>query len=165
MEAVGVRSAELRDREALCRLYHEFHEYHVRGVPDRLHSLGEPPDTCAGSELYQTLTKIIQDDDAAIFVAETAQRMVGLVEVYLRTDEPNPLRVSRRYGYLQSLMVDEAFRRRGIGTRLMEAAQRWAREKGAVEMRLEMWEFKAGPLEFYAQSGYRTLRRTMVREL
>jgi ribosomal protein S18 acetylase RimI-like enzyme len=165
MEAVSVRSAELRDREALCSLYHDFHEYHVRGVPDRLRSLGEPPHTYVGSELYQVLTKIIQDDNAVIFLAQVAQRTVGLVEVYLRQDEPNPLRVSHRYGYLQSLMVDERFRRRGIGTRLVEAAHRWAQEKGAAEVRLEIWEFKAGPLEFYEQSGYRTLRRTLVREL
>jgi GNAT superfamily N-acetyltransferase len=165
VEAVSVRSAELRDREALCRLYYEFHEYHVRGVPDRLRGLGEPPDTYAGSELYQALTRILQDDDAAIFLAQVARRTVGLVEAYLRQDEPNPLRVSRRYGYLQSLMVDEAFRRRGIGTQLMDAAQRWAQDKGAAEMRLEIWEFEAGPLRFYEGRGYRTLRRTLVCEL
>jgi GNAT superfamily N-acetyltransferase len=165
METISVRLAELRDREALCRLYHEFHQFHVRGVPDRLLGLGEPPESYEGSELYQALEKIIQEDDAAIFVAEVARQPVGLVEVYLRQDEPNPLRVSRRYGYLQSLMVYEPFRRRGVGTRLLETAQNWAREKGAAEMRLEIWEFEAGPLRFYEACGYRTLRRMLVCEL
>jgi len=165
MENISVRLAELRDREALCHLYHEFHQFHVRGVPDRLLSLGEPPESYEGSELNQTLAEIIQEDDAAIFVAEVAQQLVGLVEVYLRQDGPNPLRVSRRYGYLQSLMVDERFRRRGVGARLMETAQQWARERGVVEMRLEIWEFEAGPLRFYEACGYRTLRRMLVCEL
>jgi GNAT superfamily N-acetyltransferase len=70
-----------------------------------------------------------------------------------------------RYGYLQSLMVDAAFRRQGIATQLMAAAERWAQEHGAVEMRLQIWEFDGDPLPFYERRGFRTLRRTLVREL
>jgi GNAT superfamily N-acetyltransferase len=62
-------------------------------------------------------------------------------------------------------MVDERFRGRGVGAWLMETAQEWARERGAFEMRLEIWEFEAGPLRFYERCGYRTLRRMLVREL
>ena len=165
MNAVIIRLAELNEREALCKLYHAFHQFHVRGVPDRLLSLGEPPETYAGSDLYLALEKIIRDDDAAIFLAEVSGQPVGLAEVYLRQDEANPLRASYRYGYLQSLVVAEAFRQRGVGTRLVEAAHQWARSQGASEMRLDTWEFEQGPLEFYERLGYRTLRRTLVRTL
>jgi GNAT superfamily N-acetyltransferase len=163
MNAITVRKAGVRDREALCRLYHEFHEFHVREVPDRLLSLGDPPDTYEHSDLYVTLEEIIKDDDAIILLAEVAGKTVGLAEVYIRQDEPNPLKVSYRYGHLQSLMVRKAFRQQGIGTRLLENAQQWA--KGATEMRLDTWEFEAGPLQFYGKRCYRTLRRTLVREL
>ena len=47
----------------------------------------------------------------------------------------------------------------------MEAAQDWARARGAAEMRLDIWEFPAGPLLFYQKLGYRILRRSLVREL
>jgi GNAT superfamily N-acetyltransferase len=160
-----VRLANLQDREALCRLYFEFHEFHVRGVPDRLLSLGEPLDTYEHSELYLTLAQIIDDDDAAIFVAQVTHQLVGLAEVYVRQDESNPLKVSYRYGHVQSVMVSEAFRRQGIGTRLLEATHQWATEKGAAEMRVDTWEFEEGPLLFYEKCGYRTLRRTLVQEL
>ena len=165
MNAAIIRLAGIQDIEALCKLYFGFHEFHVRGVPDRLLSLDELPDTYEHSELYLTLEKITNDDDSTIFLAEVAHQPVGLAEVYVREDEPNPARVSRRYGLLQSLMVREAFRRHGVGTRLVEAAQQWAKEKGATEMRLETWEFAEGPLEFYEHIGYRTLRRTLVRGL
>jgi len=165
MQAITVRLANLQDREALCQLYHEFHEFHVRGVPDRLLSPSQPPATYLGSELYLTLEKIIAADDAAIWVAEVAGQLVGLAEVYVRDDEPGPLRVARRYGHLQSLMVQAACQRRGIGAQLLAAAQQWAAANGAVEMRLDTWEFAAGPLAFYQSLGYRTLRRTWVREL
>jgi GNAT superfamily N-acetyltransferase len=62
-------------------------------------------------------------------------------------------------------MVQETYRGHGIGTRLVEAAERWARGQGATEVRVETWEFVEGPLAFYERMGYRTLRRTVVREL
>lgn len=61
-------------------------------------------------------------------------------------------------------MVNEAFRAQGIGTRLIEVAEEWAREHGAREMRLDTWEFKGDPVGFYENVGYRTLRRKMVHE-
>jgi hypothetical protein len=32
-------------------------------------------------------------------------------------------------------------------------------------MRLEIWEFPDGPLPFYQRLGYRTIRRTLAKEL
>jgi GNAT superfamily N-acetyltransferase len=165
MATVLIRLARLDDREALCRLYHEFHEFHVRGVPERLITLGEPPDSYQGSDLYLALEEIINDDDSAIFVAELPGALVGLAEMYVRQDEPNPLRESWRYGHLQSLIVNEAFRRQGIGAQLLQTAEQWAKARACAEMRVETWEFERGPLSFYEGHLYRTLRRTLVRKL
>jgi hypothetical protein len=66
MDNVTIRSASLSDRGPLCKLYHEFHEFHVRGVPERLLSLGEPLDTYEHSDLYLTLEKIISDEKDAV---------------------------------------------------------------------------------------------------
>jgi GNAT superfamily N-acetyltransferase len=164
MNDVTLRLADMQDLEALCRLYVEFHEFHVRGVPARLMSLGEP-DAYDCSEMYPKLEKIINNEDSAIFLAEVSGQPVGLAEVYVREDQPDPARVSRKYGHLQSLMVQEEFRRHGAGGRLLEAAEKWGKERGATELRLDTWEFAEGPLEFYEHRGYRTLRRTLVREL
>jgi len=159
-----IRRAVPDDLHALCALYFDFHEFHVQGVPDRLSSLGAP-EAFDRSELCAALLKIMQADNSALFVAESVGRVVGLAEVYLRHDEPNPATVARCYGYLQSLMVQPAFRRQGIATQLMAAVEGWVRAQGAAEMRLQTWEFDGDPLTFYKRLGYRTLRRTLVREL
>jgi len=159
-----IRPAAPEDLPALCALYLEFHEFHVRGVPDRLSSLGTP-DTFDPSELCAALDKIMHSEDSALFVAESDSRVVGLAEVYLRHDEPNPAAVVRCYGYLQSLMVDPGFRRQGIATRLVAAVESWAQAHGAAEMRLQTWEFDGDPLPFYGHVGYRTIRRTLMHEL
>jgi GNAT superfamily N-acetyltransferase len=164
-QGVRIRPATLDDREALCRLFHEFHQFHASALPGRLRSLGDPPPSYAGTSLWADLAALIEGESSTLLVAEAGDRLVGLAEAHLGEDAAHPLRVPRRYGWLQSLMVHEPSRRQGLGSRLLEAAQAWARERGASEMRLDTWEFAGAPLGFYAAQGYRTLRRTWVREL
>ncbi len=164
MSSPTVRRANAEDLDQLCRLYVAFHEFHVRGVPDRLISLG-PPEHFDCTELIANLQQLLGQSDVALFVAVDATHVIGLAEVYLRQDEENGGKAAYRYGHLQSLMVQDAFRHQQIGRRLMEAAQQWARQHGATEMHVDVWEFPAGPLPFYERLGYRTLRRTLVRPL
>lgn len=161
---VSVRPAAIEDIESLCSLYAEFQEFHVRALPERLASAyGSSADERA--RLSARLREIILAGDSAIFVAEAAGRGIGLAEVYLRRDEPDHGIVPRRFAHLQSMVVREEHRRAGVGVVLLQAVEAWARAGGASEMRLDIWEFPGGPLEFYERSGYRTLRRTLVREL
>jgi ribosomal-protein-alanine N-acetyltransferase len=161
---VVIRLAIPDDLEELCKLYIEFHQFHVRGVPDRLVSL-EKMDSNQVDELRRNSEKIINDYNSVILIAENSNQIIGLAEVYLRKDEPHPAKVSCSYGHLQSLVVTEASRRYSVGKQLVEVAEKWAKEKGAAEMRLDIWEFKEGPLRFYEKLGYRTLRRNLVRQL
>ncbi len=158
MDGIIIRRANDNDIVALLALYREFHEYYVRRVPDRLRALERYDD----KYVLRPLTNLLHDADAALFVAEDAGMLVGLAEVYLKRDEPTPATVAHIHGHLQSLMVTEAARRQGIGRRLVEAAHRWATERGATEMRLNTWEHPEGPQAFYERIGYHTLRRTLV---
>ena len=164
MNDIRIRLAGKDDLKALFRLYFEFHEFHVRGVPDRLRSLGDPGKYDC-SDLNSKLEKIIESKDSVIFVAEIDKKLVGLAEVYIKEDKPDPQRVCRRYGYMQSLVVTEKSRDQGIGRMLVRASEGWVKQNDGVEMRLDIWEFTEGPLEFYQQIGYRTLRRTLVRKI
>lgn len=158
---ITVRPATEQDMDILINLYYEFHAFHVRYVPDRLRVLDEVDETYQ-AELRAALSALLKRDDVAIFVAQLGETMAGLAEVYLRQDDFNPLRFAYRYGYLQSLIVSESFRKHGVGKRLVETVHEWARERSASEVQLDTWEFAAGPLHFYEGLGYRTLRRHMV---
>jgi len=159
--SVSVRRAAEADLDQALALFHEFHEFHVRGVPDRLR-VPHPYDDAAARE---TLLGILHNEEAALFVAEEGGQLLGLAEVYLRRDTPHPAAIEYAYGYLQSLIVTAPIRRRGMGRQLVAAAELWSREHGATEMRLACWEFAAGPLPFYEALGYRTMKRTLVRPL
>jgi ribosomal protein S18 acetylase RimI-like enzyme len=115
--------------------------------------------------LGESLRKIISAQDSFIFVAETAGSVIGLAEAYLRDDMPNPMVVAHHYIHVQSLIVAGAYRRQGVGEKLLEAVQDWAQIVCAAEIRLETWEFDEGPLHFYEKQHYRTLKRTLVRKI
>jgi GNAT superfamily N-acetyltransferase len=99
-------------------------------------------------------------------VAEGLGRVLGLAEIYLRHPEPKNLAVvPKLYAHLQSLLVTEAFRDQGFGHQLLQAAEAWARDRDAIELRLDIWEFSESPLGFHQKSGYRTFRRTLAKNL
>lgn len=158
--APKIRLAHRQDLPALCRLYHELHAFTLQGAPDRLRALNEF-DYFGPSWLSLTQVKLIDALTVTIWVAEVNGQVIGLAEVYLREDEND----AHRFGYLQALVVGQAWRGFGVGRQLLAAAETWSRSQGATELRLESWEFDQGPLGFYERQGYRTLRRTLVRTL
>jgi GNAT superfamily N-acetyltransferase len=165
MAPLVIRPAREADFDRVIALYEEFHAFHVRGVPERLRLPDPPADPEERAKVREYLAAILRDPEAALLVAEAPGELAGLAEVYLRRDEPHPLRVVYTYGHLQSLMVTEPWRGRGVGGRLVAAAEDWARERGATQLRLDAWEFAEGPLPFYESLGYRTAKRAMVKPL
>ena len=162
--AVSIRPAKDHDIESLCEIYYEFHEFHVGRLPTHLRSLGDKRQWDR-SYLRQALGQIVRSDDSKIFVAEAPGKLVGLIEVYARQDPDEATLVRHQYAELQSLVVLTPYKRKGIGTRLVQVAQRWALEKGATEMRLGVWEFNQEARAFYETIGFKTLKRRMVAEL
>ncbi len=165
MVVTSIRTATRDDSEVLRRLYYEFHEFHAAGVPSHLRSLG-PYDQHDWTEFDKAIGDIFKDPDAAILLMELAGRPIGFAEVYLKQDDvENHAIVACRYGYVQSLFIAASLRRQGLGRKLLSSAEQWARERGATRMKLEAWEFAAGPLGFYEKNGYHTLSYTLAKEL
>jgi aminoglycoside 6'-N-acetyltransferase I len=74
----------------------------------------------------------------AVLVAEIAGKVVGFVEVGLRShaDGCDPM---RSVGFLEGWYVEPEHRRRGVGRALVGAAEQWARSKGCTEMASDTW--------------------------
>jgi aminoglycoside 6'-N-acetyltransferase I len=70
---------------------------------------------------------------AEIVAEESDGTLVGFLEVGLRS-HADGCDVSRAVGYVEGWYVAESHRKRGIGRKLMAAAEDWARSQGCLEM-------------------------------
>ncbi len=88
-----------------------------------------------------------------LFVAETDETLLGFAvgKVILSTAD--------RVGEIESVAVDAAGRRRGVGRSLCEAVVHWCRDQGAVEMELEVRAGSSGAIALYEGLGFGVVGR------
>ena len=79
------------------------------------------------------LRSIQRYPDAAVFVAEDGERLVGRLSL---SRDPHP--ASRHVADL-GLMVAASHRRQGVGTALLDGAVGWARESGVRKLELHVF--------------------------
>jgi len=94
-----------------------------------------------------------------ILVAEASDCVLaGFLEVDLRShaDGCNP---SRPVGYVEGWYVSEDHRRRGIGRKLLAAAEDWARSQGCVEIASDTWIDNEVSQRVHEALGYEVVDR------
>jgi GNAT superfamily N-acetyltransferase len=68
--------------------------------------------------------------------------------------------------YVNELGVAEAYRRRGVATRLLTSAERWGREHGATLVYLDTYAYSPLSVPFYEhRMGYRRASITFEKRL
>jgi GNAT superfamily N-acetyltransferase len=164
MELLVVRPAQAGDAAGLARNWLDAARHYAELDADAF----QVPAADGLVEWFEELLGRPRSDDAAWLVAEVDGRVVGDVVARLEPPvEDAPRQLLRDLGWVRlrvdALAVAEAYRRRGVGARLLRAVEEWGRAKGAV--RSVLTTYGASPLSvpFYEQGmGYR--RRSIVFE-
>ena len=146
MSDICVRLAQLSDRDQLVRMREALW-----------------PKTPA-EEHARELTEILEGKPAVtlplvILVAEASDRgLAGFLEIDLRShaDGCNP---SRPVGYVEGWYVAENHRHRGIGRKLLAAAEDWARSQGCVEIASDTWIENEVSQRVHEALGYEVVDR------
>jgi len=118
----------------------------ARSVATLATQLGYPS---SEAQLAERIPHVLGLDDAAAMVAEDAGAVVAWIHVELRRTL-----VADQEAQVMALVVDERCRGRGIGAALMSEAERWARERGAVKLRVGSRTTREGAHRFYEREGY-----------
>jgi ribosomal protein S18 acetylase RimI-like enzyme len=155
---IAVREARTEDAAALAEVYGESAEHHVRLDP----SLYAPPNPAMMAERYRK--RMPSGADSEIFVAEVAGEVVGMVEIQLKQPDGEPRMVRDMLTAEVDIAVLNDYRSQGIGTRLMEAAEKWAGEKGAALMTLSAHVANVDAIRFHQERhGWRTTGIVMMK--
>ncbi len=122
-----------------------------RGLDARL----LPGEDIAERYLAELLTRCAKEE-GRIFVAEVDGAVAGFAAVLPKVahdDEPDE--EDYDYAYVSDVAVLDRYRRRGLGRALLEAAEDYARERGATLLRIGVLAANQGARSLYEGQGFR----------
>ena len=143
-----VRTASLRDQDALCALFDELDEFHHRARPDLFQPFERPART------REQLARWLSDAGSTVLAAENEEGVVGLAVLLTRPASPFAGAVPRKVIELDTLVVRADQRNRKIGRRLLAATMDWARNCKATHVEVGVHAFNSGARRFYEGFGF-----------
>ena len=96
-------------------------------------------------------------DHHGVIVACADRQVVGWIDVGVVQHLQ-----SGAYAEIGGLVVSEAFRNQGIGTRLLRAAEGWARERGVKHIVVRSQIAREAAHRFYVREGYERTKTSAV---
>jgi ribosomal protein S18 acetylase RimI-like enzyme len=143
---------KLNDLISLSREFFEEYESH--------HENFFKIDRLSDSDIVDYFSQWIDDEDGETFIALTGGRIVGYITVYVRT-QPGYWKI-KKVGDISGLMVQKAYRRRGIAGHLLAKARAFFEKKAVRYFTVYTAIGNRGALEFYERSGLLPLYTTMM---
>ena len=119
---VNVRRPTIEDYPDAERLMQQVHALHVAWRPDIFKSV------------ETVLTRAMFEHDLAndtAFIAEVEGQAVGLMRIN-RFETGNFLTMNRKVLFIDAMVVDEAFRKQGIGTALLDFLKEMKKSRASM---------------------------------
>lgn len=156
-----VRPAEVKDIDAVSRLNMEATELMRALSPQGFgEALAARLDTHEEKRFFEEASS---DDNTALLVAELEGEVRGFVMGVVETHGDDL--ITPPFVTVQFIVVDERFRRSGVGRSLMNAVEDWARSRGATALDLAVWASNHPAQNLFSKSGYVPLEVRMAKRL
>lgn len=153
------RVAVLQDIPAICRLYEEFYAYNAALQPKYYNAAKEE-----GAYPHS----VIVNTESALFVAvdeNDNDKITGFIHAEKSKTPPYPAVVAHEYVEIIDLIVLQSYRRKGIGSLLMNEAKNWGKSLGLEYIELLVLEKAESAKKFYEQEGFEVVSQTMRYEI
>lgn len=133
MSEVLVREVRVGDGEGCARAWRDAGRYYADLVPDVIRE----PEAEGLVEWFERLICEERGADLLWLVAEDRGQVVGFVGAAVKHPDPDvrwqlQRDLSSIRLVIEALVVVEEYRRQGVGTALMQAAEAWGQQKGAL---------------------------------
>jgi GNAT superfamily N-acetyltransferase len=153
---IVIRPPRSEDADGLALATRDLAEQYAALEPDRFQV---PQHAAQVRQFHEALDRPRRDDLLWLVAEVDGVAVGGAIAEFLEpipSASVQPQRdVGRRRVHLGYLAVQEAFRSRGIGGRLLEAVEQWANERGAELITTDTnLRSNVGAIEFYEEHGY-----------
>lgn len=120
-----------------------------------------PQDFRAAKQDEGFIRSVIEDERSDFLLAWDGGEVLGFALVQQKTAPPYPAFLPHDYAYLMDIVVDPAYRHKGVGTLLLKAVEDWARARGAEFIELGVLSGNLPAIAAYEKAGYIENRKTM----
>ncbi len=156
MTAVTIRAARATDAHHVRDLERSIVEASLPGVREvRSGAANASP---AGATIADALRLVaVAGGDAE----PAEERVVGLIALTVRPGTAG----QAPHAHIRALAVAAAYRRRGVGMRLLERAEYWVRDRDMTKLATTVDEGNQAALAFFTCAGYYEERDMLVKQL
>ncbi len=131
-----IREITENDFDRLLRLYMQLHD---NPFPEK------------SERVLAVWNNILADENHHIIVAEEDGNIVSSCVCVII---PNLTRGQRSYAFVENVITDEKYRKRGLATACLDYARELAQRKNCYKMMLLTGARQESTLRFYEQAGY-----------
>jgi len=125
-------------------------ENDINGILPLCSQLGYP---CTEKEAKSRFYEIVNDEEHIVFVAESLDGIIGWVHSYIYK-----LFYTYNRAEIGGIVVDKDYRGYGVGKKLMEAVEEWAKNKGCCAVNLRSNSKRIEAHTFYSFLGYEKVK-------
>jgi len=147
-----IRLAAHSDIDQVCRLYNEFFAYNAKI---------DPVYCKAGKEYGEYPKSVVESDSSDIIVASENDELIGFIHIKEGRTPPYDALMQNHYAQIIDFIVTQEHRKKGVGTKLMDAAKRWANERKLDYIELFVLQGAVSERRFYERSDFVTVMQTM----
>ena len=152
-----IREATKEDVPKILPVWREMNEFHAeRDIHFTL---------CRNAEeaLTSYMLENIEKADAFLLVAEDAGAVVSYCLCTI-DQRPPVCEFNKKYGSLSELAVLGAYRRKGIGEKMVAQAMKWFRSKEAQRVEVRVAVTNEVSTQFWRKMGFTTYLETMFKQ-
>ena len=147
-----IRQATQDDLQKVNQLRKQVNELHIQGEP----KIFKPGFSV---EMQQYVFQFINNDQKILLVYEDEKGICGYAMVSFVVKPETPYRYELRFAEIEEIGVDANCQGKGCGKKLINHIVEIAKQKGFMQIELNMFTFNQNADVFYEKIGFETYRK------
>jgi len=144
---VKIEKAGKTDVEDIAKIAYQVADLHDKSAPEYFRPVSK-------EEQLQNIKNMLVDERVIVFKAVCENKVCGFLFLEMIHRASVGL-VYSKLGNILNLGVDEPYQRRGIGTTLIKAAEKYVHEQGGEALDMDVFYFNKEAIKLYERLGYK----------
>ena len=147
-----LRKADINDIERIKELYL---------ILDKDAELHQPEHFICQERPKEFIEEIIKSEKSDFLVIENENKfIIGFSLVYEKESSNISLLKKQKYLYIQDFVIDNRFRKKGFGKKLLDKSKEWGKIRGLEFLRLSCFPKNEIGINFYKKNGMIVMMET-----